>query len=83
MTYSEWVQKHGPIDRMVRQVLPPDEEVGRMTFEEIIEKFGEKIRQVGKGLGIELTDDDILDILGRIYLPEMPPFHRSHYDLHC
>jgi hypothetical protein len=44
MKYKEWVQKHGHIDRMVRQVLPPDEEVGRMTFAEIIERFGEKIR---------------------------------------
>jgi hypothetical protein len=83
MRYGEWVQKHGHIDRLVRQVLPPDKEVGRMTFQETIEKFGEKIREVGKGLGIELTDDDILDILGRIYLPEMPPFYRSHYDFHC
>jgi hypothetical protein len=49
----------------------------------MIQKFGEKIKEVGKGLGIELTDDDILDILGRIYLPELPPFHKSHYDLHC
>jgi hypothetical protein len=33
MTYREWVVKNGHIDRVVRQVLPPDEEVRRMTFD--------------------------------------------------
>lgn len=83
MTYREWVQKHGHIDRLVKDDLPTDQEVGRMTDQEFIEKYGHRIKKVADELGIELTDDDLLDIIDRIYgVPDIP-FHRSHYDLHC
>lgn len=83
MTYREWVQKYGHIDHLVKGVLPDEKEVGKMTHDELIEKFGHKIRKVGDELGIELTEDDLIEIQDRIYGVPDPPFHRSHYDLHC
>ncbi len=84
MTYREWVQKHGHIDRLVRGDMPHHKEVEKLTHREIIEKFGHKIKQVAAELGIKLTEDDLIEILDGIYgVPDMPPFDKSHYDRHC
>jgi hypothetical protein len=81
MKYSEWVMKHGPIDHHVKGHLSND--VGDMTDREILETFGHKIKQAAEELGIDVDENDLYDIIDRIYgTPDMPPFHRSHYDLH-
>jgi hypothetical protein len=83
MTYRKWVQKNGHIDRLVKSDMPTDKEVGRMTADEIIEKFGHKIKKVADELGIDLDKNDLYEIIDRLYgLPDIP-FHKSHYDLHC
>ncbi len=83
MTYREWVQQHGNIDRLVRGDLPSDKDVGSMTDDKIIEKFGHRIRKVTDELGIDLDKSDLYEIIDRIYGVPGPPFHRSHYDHHC
>jgi hypothetical protein len=84
MKYGEWVKKHGHIDGLVKDDLPTDKEVGRMTDDEFIEKDGHRIKQVANELGIELDKNDLYEIIERLYgVPDMPPFHRSHYDYHC
>lgn len=83
MTYREWVRKHGHIDQLVKADMPTDKEVGRMTDDEIIAKFGHKMKKAADELGIDLDKNDLYEIIDRIYgLPDLP-FHRSHYDLHC
>jgi hypothetical protein len=84
MKYHEWVKKHGHLDRLVRGNMPTDKEVGTMTDDEIMEKFGHKIKEVADELGIDLDKNDFYEIIDRLYAtPDMPKFHRSHYDLHC
>ncbi len=84
MKYSEWVKRNGHLDRLVKGELPTDKEVGTMTDDEIMEKFGHKIKEVADELGIDLDKNDFYEIIDRLYAtPDMPKFHRSHYDLHC
>jgi hypothetical protein len=83
MKYGEWVKKNGHIDPLVKGDMPTDQEVGRMTDDEFIEKYGHRIKKVTDELGIEMDKNDLYEIIGRLYgVPDIP-FHRSHYDLHC
>jgi hypothetical protein len=83
MKYGEWVMKNGHIDRLVRADMPTEQEVWRMTDDEIIEKYGHRIVKVADDLGIELDKHALYEIIDRLYgVPDIP-FHRSHYDLHC
>ena len=83
MTYKEWVEKNGHIDHVVKQFLPKDEELDVITRKQLKEKIGDKIIQAAQELGIEITKDDLDEVLDRVHVADMPPFHKSHYDLHC
>lgn len=81
MKYMEWVRQHGHIDQHVKGHLPHDG--GKMTHDELIKRFGHKIKQAAEELGIDVDDHDLCEIPDWIYgLPDIP-FHRSHYDFHC
>lgn len=83
MKYREWVKQHGHIDHHVKGHLPDEKSVGKMTDREILEKFGHKIKQAAEELGIDVDENDLYDIIDRIYAtPDMPPFDKSHYDFH-
>lgn len=83
MNYKEWVQKHGHLDRVIRPLLPPAEELAKLTRKEVVEKFGETIMRAVKALGVELTSEELHDVLDRVHsLPDLPEFHKKHYDLH-
>lgn len=83
MRYKEWVQENGHLDRVIRPLLPPDEELEKLTRQQVVDRFGGEILRATEALGIELTAEDLHAVLDRVHgLPELPKFHKKHYDLH-
>lgn len=84
MTYAEWLQANGPIDRLVAAALPPLAELEKLTFDAILGGYGGTIIRVGRSLGIDLTDPEVEEIVYRLFgVKELPPFKQEDYDVLC
>jgi len=79
----EWI-KTFRIEDIIGESVPPRAELDKMTYADIRERFGQQIVAAAKAVGIDLTDAELLDIIITLFpVEEWPPFHPSHYDLHC
>ena len=82
-TYKEWI-KTARIEDIIGGSAPPRGELDKMTYADIKDKFGQQIVVAAKAVGIDLTDAELNDIIITLFpVEEWPPFHPSHYDLHC
>jgi hypothetical protein len=85
MTYREWLKDnpHG-IQQIVLTVVPPERERVDLTLRAIKEKFGAKILQAAQEIGLDLQEEELVEILDQVLgVKEMPPFDISHYNYHC
>lgn len=81
--YREWITTTR-IEDILGGSVPLRAELDRMTYADIRERFGQQIVTAAKAVGIDLTDAELIDIIITLFpVEEWPPFHRSHYDLHC
>lgn len=79
----EWV-KATRIEDIIGESVPPRAELDQMTYADIRERFGQQIVVAAKAVGIDLTDAELIDAIFTLFpVEEWPPFHQSHYDLHC
>lgn len=77
---TEWLQKNAPIDKMVAAALPPFAELETMTFDAILTMHGGTIVLAAKGLGIDLTDAEVEEIIERLVgVKEWSEFRCEHY----
>ncbi len=84
VTYSEWLEHHPAIDKLVAAALPPLSELEQLTFDAILARHAATIAQATTALGITLTDAEVEHLLERLAgVKEMPPFRREHYDVLC
>ena len=80
-SFKEWSKHHHHRD-LIGGIIPSTNEVENMTIAQIKEKYGEKIIQAAAKLGVELTDDDIVEIICKdAGIEDIKP-HISHYHLH-
>jgi hypothetical protein len=85
MTYCEWLKDnpHG-IQQVILTIVPPAKERVHLTLRAIKEQFGAKILQAAQELGLDLREEELVEILDQVLgVKEMPPFHISHYNYHC
>jgi hypothetical protein len=82
-TYQAWI-KTTDIEDIIGNSVPPRAALDRMTYADIRDRFGQQIVAAAKAVGIDLTDAELIDIIITLFpAEEWPPFHPSHYDLHC
>ena len=84
MTYSEWLETNGPIDRLVAAALPPLSELEKLSFNAILDKHRGTVVRTAKALGIDLTDAEVEEVVYLLYgVKDVQPCTRADYDLHC
>lgn len=81
-TYQQWLETH-KAEGVFSEILPPQEELEKMTRKEIKEKYAHKLLHAAKAHGIDMTDADLNDLIDKAAgCEEMPEPHHSHYHLH-
>ena len=79
----EWI-KTTRIEDIIGGSVPTRAELDQMTYADISERFGQQIVVAAKAVGIDLNDAELIDVIITLFpVKEWPPFHHSHYDLHC
>lgn len=68
---------------LIGDVLPPLPRLLAMTHREIKDESGGKIIAEAKKIGLDLTDDDLGDIIDLFAGLEWPVFDPKDYDRHC
>lgn len=78
-SYGEWSQhmKH------LSSGLPTMQELQKLTHKEIREKYGDKLRQAAKEKGLDVSDDDLGDIIDKLSGLGELEFDCKDYDRHC
>lgn len=87
MTYKEWAEKkHGQnhdFDQKAKKHLPHQSDLDKLTHKQIAEKFGEKLIQTAKELNIDVSDDDLSEIIDRLCgVKDHPEFDDDHVKMH-
>lgn len=81
-TYKQWLETHN-IEGILGEILPPMDELCKMTRKAIIEKYGNKILHALKSHDIEFSEDDLNQLIDKAAgCEDMPEPHHSHYHLH-
>jgi len=80
-SFKDWSKTH-KLQELTDGVLPPLEDLERMTGVQITQLYQHTLLDAARRLCIKLTDDDISDIIDKASRVEEIAPHRSHYDLH-
>jgi hypothetical protein len=74
-SYDQWLESKKKMK--LTDILPPQEELHKMTRKEIKEKYGHELHSLG------LTDAELNDLIDKAAgIEDMPEPHHSHYHLH-
>lgn len=68
---------------LIGDVLPPLPRLMGMTHRQIKDESGAKVIEAAKKIGMELTDDDLGDIIDLFTGLQCPVFDPKDYDRHC
>ncbi|HBJ33570.1 MAG TPA: hypothetical protein DDZ51_02180 [Planctomycetaceae bacterium] len=80
-SFNDWSKNH-KLQELISGILPPLEDLEKMTGVEITRLYQPMLLDAARKLDIELTDDDIADIIDKASGVEEIGPHPSHYDLH-
>lgn len=68
---------------LIGDVLPPLPRLLAMTHREIKDESGAKVIEAAKKIGLDLTDDNLGDIIDLLAGLQWPVFDPNDYDRHC
>ena len=80
-TFTEWSKSH-KMSELFGDILPCRDELENMTDHEIKKLYADKLVHAARKLDMDLTDEDIDEIIDKASGVEEIEPHRSHYDLH-
>jgi SAM-dependent methyltransferase len=83
-TWKEWLYESKDHHALVGLLVPDPDAVRKMSHKHARSEHGPKIKQAAQELDVELTDDDVEQILLSLMGPEeeLPEFDPSHYHHH-
>ena len=80
-SFQEWIKAHS-IKKIIHGILPSQDELEKMTTKEVKQLYGHELIHAAKKLDIDLTDDDVSEVIHKAAgIEEIKP-HRKHYHLH-
>jgi len=71
------------LSELIGDVLPPLPRLMTMTHQESKDESGAKVIEATRKIGLELTDDDLGDVIDLFAGLQWPVFDLKHYDRHC